>query len=322
MKSIHNHAIILGVKTIIAVDIGGTQIRVAVYPQDGTTPILQKRIPTRGSESAVERILGLIAELWPAGCEVQAISAGAPGQIDPLAGVVIGAPNIAGWENLPLRAQIEERFHTQAFVNNDANLAALGEWRFGAARGHHNVLYMTISTGIGGGVIMNDQLLLGQHGLATELGHVVILPDGPMCGCGFRGHLEALSSGTGIARYVNEELARGAASSLPSSPPPTAREIAHAAAAGDALARAAFDRAAYYLGIGLANYLHLFNPSIVVLGGGVSRSGDFFWQAFRRSLEAHVLLPEYSRDLIIAPAALLDDCGLLGALALAQGCLA
>ena len=146
-------------KTIIAVDIGGTQLRVAVYPAHGIEPIVQKRIPTVGPGTAVERLIGLIKELWPEGHEVLAISAGVPGQVDPEAGVIIAAPNIEGWVDVHLRRELEDNFHVPAFLNNDANLAALGEWRFGAAQGHHNLVYITVSTGIGGGVILNDHLL-------------------------------------------------------------------------------------------------------------------------------------------------------------------
>jgi glucokinase len=306
------------VNTIIAADIGGTQIRVAVYPEDSTEPLRQERIPTQGTGTPVERLISLVRQLWPEGHQVLAISAGAPGQVDPEAGLIFSAPNIPGWEELPLKRELEDCFHVPAFLNNDANLAALGEWRFGAARGHHNVFYITISTGIGGGVILNDHLLLGQRGLATEVGHVVIQPDGPLCGCGQRGHLESFSSGTAIANYFFEELAKGRHSSLPAEPRPTARDIARAANAGDELALEAYQRAGHYMGIGMANYLHLFNPSIIVIGGGVSRSGEIYWQPMRASMEEHVLFKEYTRDLLLVPAALEDNCGLLGALALAQ----
>lgn len=305
-------------KTIIAVDIGGTQLRVAVYPVHGITPIIQKRIPTVGLGTAVERLIGLIEDLWPRDNEVLAISAGAPGQVDPEEGVIIAAPNIAGWVDIHLKRELEDRFHVPAFLNNDANLAALGEWRFGAAQGHHNILYITISTGIGGGVILNDHLLLGKHGLATEVGHVVINPDGPMCGCGKQGHLEAYASGTAIAHYFNDELKKERSSSLPAGSPHDAMEIGKAARSGDPLALETYTRAGTYMGIGLANYLHLFNPSIVVIGGGVSRSGDIYWQPMRAAIDQFVLSDSYTKDLKILPAALGDDCGLLGALALSH----
>ncbi len=169
-----------------------------------------------------------------------AISAGAPGQIDPAAGLVISAPNIKGWDNLHLRDELTACFQVPAYLNNDANLAALGEWKYGAAMDHHNVIYITISTGIGGGIIMDDHLLLGQRGLGTEIGHVVILPEGPLCSCGQHGHLEALSSGTAIASYFNEQLASGRISSLPAEPRPSAREISKAVLQGDRISHGDF----------------------------------------------------------------------------------
>lgn len=307
---------------IIAVDIGGTHLRVAVYPPDSIQPQVQKRIPTVGPGSAVERLIDLIGELWPPGDEVIAISVGAPGQVDPQAGVIIGAPNIAGWNNLPLKRQLQQAFPVPVYLNNDANLAAIGEWRFGAARGHLDVFYITVSTGIGGGVICGGRLLLGTQGLATEIGHVVIDPNGPLCGCGHRGHIESFASGTAIAHYYQEEQKKGRSASLAPQSCPDAKAIAQAANNGDELALEAFHRAGVYMGIGIANYLHLFNPSIVVIGGGVGRSGEIFWRPMRKTIDQYVLSDSYTKNLVITPAALGDDCGLLGALALAQSKLA
>ena len=128
-----------------------------------------------------------------------------------------------------MRQQLEERFGVPVVLGNDANVALLGEWRYGAGRGHHNLLYFTISTGIGGAAIIEDQLLLGAHGLGTEMGHITILPDGPLCGCGQRGHLESLSSGTGIANEVAGQVAAGASSRLAGQTAPNTRQIAEAA---------------------------------------------------------------------------------------------
>lgn len=303
----------------IAVDIGGTRLRVSSYPAEGIMPIEQSRIPTRTSTStAVERIIEQVARLWPAEGRVHAIGIAAPGPIDSEKGVIYSAPNIPGWENLPLRQILEDRFQVPVWLGNDANMAALGEWKYGAGQGHSDLLYFTISTGIGGGVISANRLLVGGWGLAAELGHVIVDPNGPMCGCGCRGHLEAYASGTAIARYVAAELADGVPCTLPADPPPNTIEIAAAARAGDPLAKAAFDRAGYYLGIGVANYLHIFNPSIVIFGGGVSRSGALLFDPMRVSLEQHVLSKAYLDRLVITDAALGDDAGLLGALALAR----
>jgi len=303
---------------LIAADIGGTRLRVAVYPAGSTRPVNQKRITTSGEGSPLERLKGLIAELWPTDGAVRAIAAAAPGYLDPASGILFEAPNIPGWVNLPLRQELQDRFGVPAAIGNDANLAAMGEWRYGAGQGHHNLLFLTISTGIGGGAIVNDQLLQGQRGLAGEFGHVTVMQDGPLCGCGQRGHLEAVASGTGIAHWVAEQLAAGEPSVLSGNPKPAAKEIGQAAADGDALCVRAFARAGYFMGQGLANFLHLLNPSIVILGGGVSRSGALLMDPLHASLRQHVISPEYLNGLVITTATLGDDAGLMGALALAD----
>ena len=305
--------------TYIAVDIGGTQIRVALYPKGDRRPIKQKRIPTRGKDqSALERLIGLVAELWPADDTVCGIGMAAPGPINPKLGIIYSAPNIPGWERLPLVQIIHDRFKVPTKLGNDANLAALGEWRYGAGQGYHYLIYLTISTGIGGGVIMDDRLLLGHHGLAAELGHVTILPDGPICSCGHRGHLEAVASGTAISHYVADQLAQGVPSSLSISSNPSGRDISLAAEQGDPLAKSALSRAGSFIGYALGDYLHIFNPSIIILGGGVSRSGPFLMEPLRTAMAERVISPEYLQGLVITTAALGDDAGLLGALALAE----
>jgi glucokinase len=206
----------------------------------------------------------------------------------------------------------------KAFLDNDANLAGLGEYRFGAGKGHHNVLYITVSTGIGAGVIIEDRLLQGYHGLAAELGHVIVDPDGPPCSCGFSGHLESFSSGPAIVKYVLKELDSGARSILKRDAAMTARDVAEAAHQGDALAIKAYQRAGEYLGIGVASFLHAFDPSIVIFGGGVSQVGNLLFDSFHISLKNRVFHPRYLEGLVITTAELGDDAGLLGARALAE----
>jgi glucokinase len=256
--------------------------------------------------------------VWPEQGDVDAIGLAVPGAVNPYEGCVYISPNIPGWVDLPLRQIVQEKFKTPTAVGNDANLAALGEWRFGAGQGHHNLMFFTISTGIGGGVIENDRLLLGQRGLAAEVGHIMVDPDGPVCGCGQRGHLEAIASGPAIARWVTAQIATGTHSSLSGDDSITAREVAEAARKGDALASAAFERAGFWFGRTLADFLHLFNPSVVVLGGGVTRSGDLIFKPIRASVEKHAMSPIYYEDLVITRAQLGDDAGLVGALTLAH----
>lgn len=304
--------------TYLAVDIGGTQLRAAVYPAGDTRPLAQKRILTQAKDqSPIDRLLGLIQSIWPTDHRVCAIGMAAPGPLNPKTGVLFAAPNIPGWVNIPLAQIVQSHFNVPTFLGNDANLAALSEWKFGAGQGYHNLLYITISTGIGGGVIEDDRLLLGYQGLAAEIGHITVVPDGPLCGCGQRGHLEALASGTAIAHYVAEQLALGVPSSLSQIAKPSARDVSLAAEQGDPLARSALTRAGTFLGHAIADFLHLFNPQIIVLGGGVSQSGPFWMEAVRSSLSERVISPEYLHGLVITKAALGDDTGLLGALALA-----
>ena len=306
-------------KKYIAVDVGGTQIRVAVYPENSTEPLIQKRIKTQGDgKTPLERLISLLKEVWPEDGEVNSIAIAAPGYLEPEAGIVVTAPNIPGWTNLPLSKHLRDNFHVPVYLGNDANLAALGEWRFGAGKGHRNLLYLTISTGIGGGIILENQLINGANGLAGELGHVIAIPDGPMCSCGKRGHIEAVASGTAISRYVCEKIDEGTVSQFPAGSKPSAKEIAIAAANGDKLSIEAYEIAGFYLGRTIADFLHTLNPSILILGGGVSLSGDLIMKPLLASLEKHVISPEYIKKLKIVPTALGDDAGLLGALALSQ----
>ncbi len=304
---------------IIAIDIGGTHMRAAVYEAGQPDALAHKIVETRAHEpGAYDRLKALVRSVWPQGHSVVAIGAASPGPLDPNVGVILKTPNIPEWVDFPLVARLKADFGVPAFLDNDGNAAALGEWSFGAARGHHDVLYITVSTGIGAGVIVNDRVMHGFHGLAAELGHVIIDPDGPPCNCGFAGHVESFSSGPAIVRYVNEHLARGRASSLQAGAALDARMIADAARHGDALSIAAYQRAGEYLGIAVASFLHAFDPSVVVFGGGVSQVGALLFDPFRRSLEQRVFHPRYLDGLKVEMAALGDQAGLLGALALAQ----
>lgn len=305
--------------TIVAVDIGGTQMRAASYAPNQIKPIKQKKIPTlAATPGGLERLLHVIEEVMPAGEEVSAIGLGSPGPLDPHTGYLLAPPNNPEWHNFPLAPNVEKHFGVPTFLDNDANLAALAEYRFGAGKGYHDVLFFTVSTGIGGGVIVADRLLQGHHGLAAELGHIIVDPNGPPCSCGFNGHLEAFSSGPAIVKYVLGELASGVPSSLRQDKPMTAQDVAEAAQKGDALAIKAYQRAGEYLGIGVASCLHAFDPSIVIFGGGVSQVGSLLFDSFHVSLNQRVFHPRYLEGLVITRAKLGDEMGLLGARALAE----
>ncbi|HJR79851.1 MAG TPA: ROK family protein [Anaerolineales bacterium] len=303
---------------IVAVDIGGTHIRVAVYEPNNTNALNHHRTRSHATETGVyDRLVQAIESVWPQG-KVEAIGVASPGPLDPYTGTVLATPNIPEWKDFPLAANLCKHFDVPVYLDNDANMAGLAEWQYGAGQGHQNLVYLTISTGIGGGVISSGRLLQGFHGMGAELGHMIIDADGPLCGCGSRGHVESFSSGPAIARYVNEQISLGQKSMLLADTALTARQVAEAAQQGDPLAFSAFERAGHYLGIAVANYLAIFDPSILIFGGGVSQVGDLLFKPFRESLHKYTFHPHYLDDLVITKAALGDDAGLLGALALAR----
>ena len=303
----------------IALDVGGTRLRAACYRSDSLEPVKIEKTPTQGGDRHVlEKLADMVRKIWPEDEEVEAIGIAAPGPTNPFKGIVYTAPNILGWDDLPITRWFEERFHVPVLVGNDANLAALGEWRYGAGRGHHHLLYMTISTGIGSGIIANNQLLLGVRGLAAELGHVTVDPDGPVCGCGQKGHLEAFASGPAIVLWVEQELANGIPSALAESQTLSAKAISKAAHAGDRLALKALQRAGMYIGMAVVDFVHMFNPSIIIIGGGVSQSGDLIMDPIRACLRDRVISSHYLDDLTLTNPAFGDDAGLIGALALAR----
>jgi glucokinase len=301
----------------IAIDIGGTHIRVAVYEPNSIKPIAHQRTRSLAHEAGVfDRLVKAVESVWRD--DVSSIGIASPGPLDPHKGIILDTPNIKEWHNFPLAPNLSKHFNLPVFLDNDANMAGLAEWQYGAGVGHHDLVYLTISTGIGGGVISNDKLVQGFRGMGAELGHMLIDPNGPPCGCGKRGHIEAFSSGPAIARYAEEQIKAGAQSSLQPDPNLSAAQVADAALKEDALANSAFERAGHYLGIAVANYLAIFDPSILVFGGGVSQVGDLLFKPFEKSLREHVFHPHYLDDLVITKAALGDDAGLLGALALAR----
>jgi glucokinase len=259
-----------------------------------------------------------VDELWPEEMHVVSIGIAVPGPLDPKAGILFSAPNIPEWVDLPLQQKFADRFRVPCAIGNDANMAALGECRFGAGVGHKDMIYITISTGIGGGVILDNQLVLGAHGLACELGHITVDPDGPVCSCGQRGHLEAFSSGPSIVKYVLQQTQSGRSTSLDLTQKISAKDVSVAAGQGDALSLEALGRSARYMGVALADFLHIFNPTMIVLGGGVTRSGSIYLDPVKEILRSRVMDSEYLVGLEIATAALGDDAGLLGTLELAR----
>jgi glucokinase len=244
------------------------------------------------------------------------IGVAAPGPLDPASGIVYEVPNMPGWHDFPLAARLVEATGLPVWVHNDANLAALAEARYGAGRGFDPLVYLTVSTGVGGGVIIDDEMLSGRHGLAGELGHVVVRAGGPTCGLGHPGCLEALASGTAIARRARDLVAAGRAAGIArfAAPdqPVSAATVAHAARSGDSVAIELYHDVGEVLGLAIGSLINIFDPGRVIIGGGVSQAWDLFagamWPAVRQ-----VAMVWEVRPIDIVQALLADDAGLVGA---------
>lgn len=309
---------------IISVDIGGTQIRAALSDREGN--IIHRVARPTLAEEGPEPVIGRIKEAIRQAAgehlgEVQAIGIATAGPLDPWEGVIIKAPNLPGWHQVPLKAIVEEEFGLPTYVGNDANLAALAEQRFGAGKGARDLIYITHSTGIGGGIIVDGRLLLGCKGLGAEVGHITLDIDGPRCGCGSIGCLEAMAAGPAIARNAVQAIEAGRETIIPDLVDGdlsriSAKEVNEAAQQGDPLGIELIRQAGELLGIGLVSLIHLFNPEIIVIGGGVSKAGDLLFEAVRKTVRARCMAEDYWRDTPIIPAALGDDVGLRGGIAL------
>jgi glucokinase len=302
----------------IGIDLGGTQLRAARLDQTGQIHAYQ-RVATAAMDGPavvivqIEQLIAqVIGDIDPS--SIIGIGVAVPGPVDLRAGIARQAPTIAGWFDVPLRAILSERTGFRVDLNNDANMAALGEWRFGSGRGCEHFVYVTISTGIGGGVIMDGKLLLGRLGMAAEVGHMTIHPDGPVCCCGNHGCWEALASGSALAQFAEQEIARGSPSmiaELAVGAPISAAHVAVAAEQGDALALALMQREGEWIGIGLANLLHLYAPDRVALGGGVIQSMALLEPDIRSVIVERAMPP--FRDIPFQVAQLGDNAGIIGA---------
>jgi glucokinase len=307
----------------IAVDLGGTNIRAARCTKDGQILARTSRrtLAAEGETVVIERIIATIGEVWPTDASVRAIGISAPGPLDPWRGIVIQAPNLPGWSNVPLRDIVAKALHTPTRLGNDANLAALAEYHFGAGKGYDDMIYFTLSTGIGGGAISGGRLLLGAKGLAAEFGHISVDLNGPRCNCGSIGCVEAIAAGPAIAKNAMARIAAGEHSAISNLVEGdlsrvSAETVGEAALAGDPLARSVVREAGRAIGQAVVNVLHTLNPGIVVCGGGLTKMGDLLMQPIREMVSERVMNPNYVVDIILAQ--LGDDVALLGALALAM----
>jgi glucokinase len=310
---------------VIAVDFGGTHIRTALFVSDSPTPTQQTKIKTlaeEGPKAVIGRIKEAIEEVLPAERSGLRIGIASPGPLNPFTGSIYFMPNLPGWKDVPLAHEIASHFHYPTVINNDANLAALGEWKHGAGKGVNDLIYLTISTGIGGGVIIQGKLFVGSHGLATEFGHMTVERNGPLCGCGKRGHLEAIASGPSITRIALQRLEAGEPSILhewlKELKTLDAEIIGRAAKEGDALSISLIEDAGIAIGSHLANLVHAFNPQRIIIGGGLSQMGEYLFEPMLKTLREEVLHDIYLLDLEVKIAELGDDAGLIGAMVLAR----
>ena len=312
----------------LGIDVGGTKIISAIV--DGRGRIVARDYreteaqdgPAAVLSQITEAATSVIAESGVNSAGIAGVGIAAPGPIDAHSGVVTAPPNLPGWKDVPLKELIKDRLGLPTALENDANAAALAEHRFGAGRGTKHMIYVTASTGIGGGFILDGKLYAGATGSAGEIGHMTILPHGPLCGCGNQGCLEALASGRAIAREARELVHGGARTliaDLAHGDPDriSARLVAQAAAEGDAEAGRILDQAMAYLGIGMANLVNLFNPELLVIGGGLTKMDERLFGPVRSIIDQRAF-PANAHAVRVIPAELGDDVGVLGAAAVAM----
>ena len=304
---------------VIGIDLGGTNIKAGAVTNDGRV-LLRDREPTPTPSvpaavvEAIARVVGrCVAQFQQQGQRVAGLGVGSPGTIDLDRGIVLFSPNLTGWGDVPLKAMTEEKLGLPCALENDANAAALGEQWVGAGRGADSLVMFTLGTGIGGGIVLDDKVWHGTGGFAGEIGHMSINPDGPLCGCGNRGCIEAYASATAMVRRMREAIERGQKSTLAHKGGQfSSRDIYQAALAGDAAARENFEATARYLGVAVSNILHILNPAVIVLSGGVTASGDLLMEPLKDEMKRRTMEAPY-RDARICFAELGEDAGFIGA---------
>jgi glucokinase len=247
------------------------------------------------------------------GLLVTGAGVGVPGVIQMDRGIVVKSPNFPDWNNLPIRDELEKALHIPVFIENDANAAALGEqWR-GAGRGIDSMILLTLGTGVGGGIVLNGQIWQGADGMAGEIGHMTLIPGGRQCGCGNTGCLEMYASARGIVQSYREAVERNGKSGAPET---SSEQVFQAARDGDAAAGSVMRDMGRMLGIGIANLINIFNPQMIVIGGGVKDAWHLFTGAMREEIRKRAFRVPAERTKIV-PSVLGDDAGMVGAAAVA-----
>src|SRR5882757_5222299 len=307
----------------IGVDIGGTKIAAGVVDEEGNI-LSTHKVPTPTTPQAIVDAIAAAVDGARAGHEIVGVGIGAAGYVNRQRSTVYFAPNI-DWRQEPLKEKVEARVGLPVVVENDANAAAWGEYKFGAGQGHDDVICITLGTGLGGGIIIGNKLRRGRFGVAAEFGHIRVVPDGLLCGCGSQGCWEQYASGRALVRYARQranatpELA-GILLSLGDGTPEgiEGKHISAAARQGDAVAVDSFRELARWAGAGLADLASLFDPSAFIVGGGVSDEGELVLDPIRKSFKRWLVGNQYRPHAQVLAAQLGGKAGLVGAADLAR----
>lgn len=300
-------------RTAIGIDIGGTKIALGVIDEKGNI-LSSVQFPTeveKGPDRAISQIISCVSEMRESHQGIMGIGIGCPGPINTEKGIVDSPPNLKTWHGYPLVHKIESAFQTPIRLLNDADAAALGEYFFTFRKTHKHVLYVTVSTGIGGGIIINGKLYEGACSGAGELGHSVIRPDGPLCSCGKRGCLEVFTSGTGITRNWKERLIQAG---MPVDSRWNGKELFARAKSGDVIANEVIEEASTYLALGLSQAIQTLNPELLILGGAVILGQPDFYAKMKNKLPIY-LFEQHRQNLQIEIASLGTMAGVKGAAA-------
>ncbi len=305
-------------KPAIALDLGGTQVRAALV--DGGAVVRRAAMKTDvagGPPAVMAQFASLVAEVATADdlAQVCGIGISSAGPLDTERGVVMHIPTIPGWDGFPFAQAVSERFGLPALLESDAIAAAVGEWTHGAGQGLKHLVYVTVSTGVGGGVIADGRVVRGRRGMAGHVGHLRLTQDGPRCFCGTIGCFEAVASGSALGLRAREAAARNPAGYLGRAETPDARHVIEGARAGDEDCIALVADQARWLGQGFTSVIHAYSPERVVMGGGVAQGFDLFEAGIHAVIRSDAVAP--FKDVRVVPAALGDNAGLIGAAALA-----
>ncbi len=311
----------------ICLDIGGTKVLGVIFDEERNIVYkLKKKTKAGGDtqENVEEVICGVVEEMLQKADikkkDVKAIAAGAPGVIDSEHGVVLFSPNLP-WRDYDIKTPLEKKFGVPFYIGNDVNVGVLGEYKYGAARGYKNVVGFFPGTGMGGGLILDGKLFVGNKFKGAEYGHMILDPEGPLCGCGQRGCLEAFSSKTGMSKYIREQVARGRESMMTEYVQNgvfRSKMLKKSIAAQDAVAIEAVDRACHYLAIATGNMINTISPDIVVYGGGlIEAMGSYFLERVLREVDRYCL-PSIRSTVELKCAELGDYSNIYGALAMIE----